>query len=335
MAATRAEVAALAGVSPSTVTYVLTGQRPTSERTRARVRHAIEVLGYEPNRQASSLASRSVRSAGVLLRMERESVEVGDLEYIDGIRSSLEPAGIQVVVPMGLRGRMRTNVHELVRSQSIDSAILMDVAVGDEREELLLAERVPTVLIGSSLRQHGAPSIDADFSQMARISLEHLAGLGHRRVLAAARMPQLESARAYLAQREAMLAEASRLGIEIVTRFLPDNAVLGGSLVTQAGLVGGCTAVLSNNPAATSGLMAAALALGLQVPRDFSVLTMAGAVATDGAGRMLSETNVDSGAMGRRAGRILLRLLEDCDLDEHVLVPARVIDRGSTGPLPA
>lgn len=334
MAVTRADVARLAGVSPSSVTYVLTGQRPTSQQTRERVRRAVAQLGYVPNRQASSLASRSVRSVGVLLRMERESIEVGDLAYIDGIRSSLEPSGLQVVVPMSLRSHPETSMHELVRSRSIDSAILMDVAEADEREQLLLAEKVPTVLIGSSHRRHGAPSIDADFNQMARISLEHLVGLGHRRILLVARMPELERARAYRAQREAMARQARSLGVEIVTRFLPDNAVLGGGLVHADGLAGGCTAVLSNNPAATAGLMAAALALGLRVPQDFSMLTMAGAVATDGAGRQLSETNVASAEMGQAAGEMLLRLLRDPGLDEHVLVQATVSDHGSTGPAP-
>ena len=63
MPATRADVARLAGVSPSTVTYVLTGKRATSESTRNRVLHAIEELGYLPNRHASVLAAHSVRSA--------------------------------------------------------------------------------------------------------------------------------------------------------------------------------------------------------------------------------------------------------------------------------
>ena len=82
MPATRADVARLAGVSPSTVTYVLTGKRATSESTRNRVLHAIEELGYLPNRHASVLAAHSVRSVGVLFRMQPRSVDLDDQGYV-------------------------------------------------------------------------------------------------------------------------------------------------------------------------------------------------------------------------------------------------------------
>mgnify|MGYP001742102632 FL=1 len=56
MAATRADVARAAGVSPSTVTYVLSGQRSTSSSTRERVMRAVRDLDYHPNTAARSLA---------------------------------------------------------------------------------------------------------------------------------------------------------------------------------------------------------------------------------------------------------------------------------------
>ena len=334
MAATRADVARRAGVSPSTVTYVLTGQRSTSQATRERVRQAIEELGYQPNLLASFLASRSVRSVGVLLRMERESVEVGDLLYIDGVRAGVEGAGILVVVPMGLRSRPQDNLHDLIRSRSIDSAILMDVAIDDEREAFLLQEGVPTVLIGTSGRPGGVPSIDADFDQMAELAMRHLAALGHERVLMVTRSPDIETARAYQVQHEAVRSVAVRVGLTGVYRALPDNVIFGGQLVGPTGLVEGCTAVLSNNPAVLSGILAAAQALGLEVPRDLSAMSM-GSLVSGGTGQLLaSASDVDAYEMGRSAGDMLVRLIKEPGLDEHVSMPATLIDRGTTGPAP-
>ena len=68
MAATRADVARAAGVSPSTVTYVLTGQRSTSSSTRERVMRAVRDLDYHPNTAARSLASPVLRTVGVRFR---------------------------------------------------------------------------------------------------------------------------------------------------------------------------------------------------------------------------------------------------------------------------
>ena len=162
MGATRADVARLAGVSPSTVTYVLTGTRSTSVGTRERVHRAIEELGYHPNSHASMLAARSARTVGVLFRLQRHSIDVNDLDYVDGVRQRIEPEGIHVVVPLSGASTAGDDLVRLVRSRTLDAAILMDVAHDDERERILTEEHVPTVLIGTS-GTSGTPSIDVDF----------------------------------------------------------------------------------------------------------------------------------------------------------------------------
>ena len=149
MPATRADVARLAGVSPSTVTYVLTGKRATSESTRNRVLHAIEELGYLPNRHASVLAAHSVRSVGVLFRMQPRSVDLDDQGYVGGLRARLEAEGIRVFVPLVRAREVRKDLSALVQSRTMDAAVLMDVAPDDERERLL-RNKVPVVLIGTS-----------------------------------------------------------------------------------------------------------------------------------------------------------------------------------------
>ena len=183
MAATRADVARAAGVSPSTVTYVLSGQRSTRSSTRERVMRAVRELDYHPNIAARSLASPGLRTAGVLFRRQRSTIDANDLDYVDGVRRALEPSGIQVVIPVMTSSAPLIELRSLVRSGSLGGVVLMDVAQGDEREAMLLDEEIPTVLIGSSGRAVGAPGVDTDFVQMAHASVEHLAGLGHRRII--------------------------------------------------------------------------------------------------------------------------------------------------------
>ena len=66
-APTSQDVARLAGVSQSTVSYVLTGSRPISEATRARVEDAIAKLGYHPNSGARTLRSRRSGVIGLMV----------------------------------------------------------------------------------------------------------------------------------------------------------------------------------------------------------------------------------------------------------------------------
>lgn len=330
MTATRADVARLAGVSPSTVTYVLTGERATSEKTQERVRRAIEALGYHPNRHASMLAARSVRSVGMLFRMQRRSIDLNDLGYVRGLRDRLEVDGVRVFVPVERTSSTRSDLRTLARSRTLDAAVLMDVAPADERERVLRKENVPVVLIGTS----GAPDsvgVDADFEQMVDTAVEHLVGLGHRRMLYLARHVDSDLANAYRAQTEAMSKVGEVCGVEVVHSPVPDNAVSGAAVLASGSPPHGCTAVVSNNPIALEGLLAAAWSHGTQVPEQMSVVALGVTAPRDPHGGLVTEVSVDRAAMGRQAGDLLMKLIAEPDAPaQRLTMPSVLIDRGST-----
>ena len=332
MAATRADVARAAGVSPSTVTYVLTGQRSTRSSTRERVMRAVRELDYHPNTAARSLASPLLRTVGVLFRRQRSTIDANDLDYVDGVRRALEPSGIQVVIPVMTSSAPLTELHALVRSGSLGGVVLMDVAQGDEREKMLLEERIPTVLIGSSGLSGGTPCVDTDFAQMAHAAVSHLAGLGHRRVIALMRETAHDDSHARQDQARELLRAADDLGMDVLVHQVPELALAGSDVVGAGGLVEGCTAVISNNPAACMGLACAAHAHGLSVPADLSVLTLGVTEYRGQQGEAFSELSVDRESMGTAAGSLLLtRLRGEPDPAElSTLMSAVLNDRGST-----
>ncbi|RJF43137.1 LacI family transcriptional regulator [Actinomyces sp. 2119] len=332
MVATRADVARRAGVSPSTVTYVLTGERPTRRQTRERVMRAVRELGYQPNTAARSLASRVPRSVGVLFRMERAGIDLSDLDYVDGVRSRLESEGIQVSVPVLHRDSLLGSLRGLVRSQTLDAAVLMDVTVGDERERMLLDEEMPTVLIGTSRQEGGAPSVDADFEQMADLTVSHLAGLGHRRLVFLMRGDKTQKANAYQAQRRALRQAARRRGLFHLEVPVPENVAQGLRVLDNDTLVEGCTAVVSNNPEAMGGLVAAALARGLSIPEGFSLISLGATGFRDVQERLVSEVSVDRAAMGCAAGDLMVRVSAEPTFCEHTLMDGILYDHGSTAP---
>ena len=322
MAATRADVARAAGVSPSTVTYVLSGQRSTSSSTRERVMRAVRELDYHPNTAARSLASPVLRTVGVLFRRQRSTIDANDLEYVDGVRRALAPSGIQVVIPVMTSSAPLIELRSLVRSGALGGVVLMDVA----------EEKVPAVLIGSSDRAGGAPGIDADFTQMARAGVEHLAGLGHCRIVALLRETASDDAHARQDQAHELLRAAQERGLELLVRQVPEAALAGADIVEAGGLIEGCSAVLSNNPAAVVGLACAAQAHGLSVPADLSVLTLGVTQDSGRHGEAFSELSVDREAMGTEAGSLLLSRLrgEPDPPQRRRLIPAVLTDRGST-----
>ena len=76
MAVTIKDVAALAGVSPSTVSRTCKNNPSISEETKERVRKAMAELGYEPNFQASNLAAQISRSIGICMRSVESATTV-------------------------------------------------------------------------------------------------------------------------------------------------------------------------------------------------------------------------------------------------------------------
>ena len=332
MAATRADVARAAGVSPSTVTYVLSGQRSTRSSTRERVMRAVRELDYHPNTAARSLASPVLRTVGVLFRRQRSTIDANDLGYVDGVRRALEPSGIQVVIPIVKSSAPLIELRSLVRSGALGGVVLMDVAQGDEREAMLLKEGIPTVLIGSSGSSGGALGVDTDFGQMARAAVDHLAGLGHRRVVALMRETASDDSHARQDQARELLRAAGALAVDVLVRQVPELALAGGDIVGADGLVDGRTAVISNNPAALVGLACAAQAHGLSVPADLSVLTLGVTEYRGRHGEAFSELSVDREAMGAAAGSLLLTRLrgEPAPVEHRTLMPAVLTDHGST-----
>ena len=85
VAFTSKDVARAAGVSQSTVSYVMSGKRPISERTRERVLAAIEQLTYEPNAGARALASQRTRVVGLVVPFGSGSDTAGLLPFIETI----------------------------------------------------------------------------------------------------------------------------------------------------------------------------------------------------------------------------------------------------------
>ena len=86
---TSRDVAKLAGVSQSTVSYVLTGKRPISEETRRRVEDAMTQLTFHPNAGARALASQRTRVVGLIAPFGASTHQQGILPFVETIASGV------------------------------------------------------------------------------------------------------------------------------------------------------------------------------------------------------------------------------------------------------
>ena len=175
---TSQDVARLAGVSQSTVSYVLTGSRPISEATRRRVEAAILELGYHPNSGARTLRSR--RSGVIGLMVPEADGDDGVLMvFVRTIAREARRHGYDILLVTAQEGA--DGIRRVVRTGVCEALILMEVDRHDERIAPVLASGLPFVTIGKPEEFPHGSVIDLDFEMLGRMVLEraHEEGCAH------------------------------------------------------------------------------------------------------------------------------------------------------------
>jgi DNA-binding LacI/PurR family transcriptional regulator len=174
---TSKDVARMAGVSQSTVSYVMTGKRPISERTRQRVLAAMEQLTYEPNAGARALAGRRTQVVGLVVPFEAGSEVAGLLPFIETIASSARANDHEVLLVTADEGS--AGLRRLAGRALCDAIVMMDIREQDERVPVAAALPIPVVLVGVPDDPAGLYCVDLDFEAAARMAVDELVDTGH------------------------------------------------------------------------------------------------------------------------------------------------------------
>jgi DNA-binding LacI/PurR family transcriptional regulator len=174
---TSKDVARIAGVSQSTVSYVMTGKRPISERTRQRVLAAMEQLTYEPHAGARALAGRRTRVVGLVVPFQAAGDTAGLLPFIETIASSARANDHEVLLVTADEGS--TGLRRLAGRALCDAIVMMDIREDDERVPVAAALSVPVVLVGVPADAAGLYCVDLDFEAAARMAVDELVDTRH------------------------------------------------------------------------------------------------------------------------------------------------------------
>jgi DNA-binding LacI/PurR family transcriptional regulator len=177
--ATIADVATAAGVSISTVSYVMSGKRSISKETRKRVERAIEQLDFRPHASARSLASRATSIIGLQAPL-RAGVDVHVvMQIVAGIVREARAHSYDVLL---LTDDEAEGLERASRSSLVDALLIMDVSYDDPRIATLHSLPTPAVLIGLPGSDVATTCVDFDFEAAGELAATRLAELGHRRV---------------------------------------------------------------------------------------------------------------------------------------------------------
>ncbi|WP_347404716.1 LacI family DNA-binding transcriptional regulator [Solwaraspora sp. WMMD1047] len=330
---TIADVARHAGVAVSTVSYVLSGKRAISATTRERVRASVRALGYHPNAGARALASRRANVIALVLPLRSGMHLPVLMQFATAVVTTARQFDHDVLLVTADEGP--AGLRRIAASAMVDGIVLMDVEMRDDRVPLLRELARPSVLIGFPADAAGLTCVDLDFYRAGRACVEHLAGLGHRRIaLLGAPSVVYDRDTGFAHRTRAGFAETAReLGIAAVAQPCEENfdAVrreLAGLLDRHPDL----SALVVHNEAAVGQVLAALTALGRSVPADMSVLAICPDEVAERASPALTSVLVPAEEVGRQAVSLVMRKLEGEAVPESTLLDPRLTLRASTAP---
>ncbi|WP_326781432.1 LacI family transcriptional regulator [Streptomyces longwoodensis] len=333
---TLAEVAQHAGVSASTVSYVLSGKRSISATTRERVEQSIRQLGYHPNAGARALASSRSNIIALMIPLRTDMYVPVMMEIAIAVATTARLHGYDVLLLTGEEGP--DAVRRVTGSGLADAMIVMDVELDDERLPLLRQTGQPSVLIGLPSDTTGLTCVDLDWAATGALCVEHLATLGHRDVAVIGEAPAVYERHTGFAERtlDGLRTRARDAGLRVLHR--PCEGGYDAMAVTLTRILDerpGTTGFVVQNESAVEPLLALLRQQGRAVPEDVSVVGICPDQVATQASVRLTSVAIPAQDMGRYAVERLVAKLDGRREDDVVLLAPELTVRASSGPAPS
>ena len=335
MAVTIKDVAALAGVSPSTVSRTCKNNPSISEETKERVRKAMAELGYEPNFQASNLASQNSRTIGIILPASAKEVYENSfyLEAIQGISHYCNGRQYMTTIVTGQdEAEILDAVRSMSRSGKVDGFIILYSKKDDPVIDYLFNEGLLYILIGKATQYTNQTIyIDNDNLLAGREATEYLYQLGHRRI-------------AYLGSDSSLMFSADRKAgyqLALASHQLPvrpeycvevknvsennEEAIRG--LLMQKDRP---TAILVSDDILAVSLERVCLENHLAIPEDLSIISFNNSLFARLTSPQLTSIDIGAGQLGSEAASQIINHIENPNpLATKIIVPHHLIERDS------
>jgi LacI family transcriptional regulator len=336
--ATARGVAELAGVSRTTVSFVLNnipGMR-ISEETRQRVLEAARQLNYHPDATARRMVSGRTNVIGFVLRQSPDQAFADQFlpQVLGGLGQAAAAQSYRILLEP-IPPENHTGAYaQLIRERHVDGIVLSGPRFDDRDLLSAQAEGAPVVLIGH-LPNTNLSFVDVDNVDGARRATEHLLGLGHRRVALITNAPLAYTASAdRLAGYQQALKAAGLSFDESLVRY--------GAFTPQSGEAA-MTDLLSVTPRPTAVFVASdAVALGalqairrhsLHVPHDIALVGFDDIPLAGFIDPPLTTVRLPAAGLGWGAADLLIRLItaEETIRNPNIILETELVVRASCG----
>ena len=330
------DIAKIAGVSTTAVSFVLNDRPGVSDATRKHVQEVIKRTGFTPNVHTRRLnLGRSFTIHVVLFWHEQDIFNQFALEILYGIFQSCKQFGYGVLFTFVEKNMDCSQLMASVRSKDCDGVILSQI---DDPLfiSLLQQEHIPFVCVDSHVKRDGSlPLVEVDYYKAAYDAVMYLHHAGHAKIGYIAPTTPLELHLSTFSGYTNALREC-RLTCDPAwignIAFAADSASRYFELLLQSGQLP--TAFLCIGDPFAIDLIHCMKQHGFKIPQDMSVISIDDLVVSRYLDPPLTTVTFPKEELGRRAVNVLLHMIEGKAYDAVNLLPVSIVERGSVRRLP-
>lgn len=330
------DVAAHAHVNISTVSRALNpeARHLISDEAVVRVIESARAIGYRQNKLASALTSGRSHVVGILLPDIENAVFP---PMVRGIEERLAKEGYAVLIANAAGSAAdRERVLEQMFGRQVDGLVVATASRDDQVVRRCALEHVPVVLVNRSEEHRLAPEVVNDDFYSMQMAIDHLAGLGHRRI-------------GHVAGPDALATGHARSqGFQLAAQRnkIPNHCIVEATEFTrEAGRIAcaellrryrAVTAIVAANDLLALGCYDSLAARGLRCPQDVSVVGHNDIPLVDMVSPPLTTLRIQHREMGRQAAQLLLEQFRAPETKPvRITLAPELMIRGSTAPPPA
>jgi DNA-binding LacI/PurR family transcriptional regulator len=337
------DIAARAGVAPMTVSRAINENGYVSSEARERILRAVKDLDYHPNGLARSLKRRRTHVVGILLP------DIGH-PFSAELGKHLE----ETFLARGYTSFISTSQRSVEREQAalnaffdhrVDGIVVatLETRAGNDALLRLVNRGVPTVIVGRTLSHENVDQVNADHWKGGHEMVQHLVGLGHRRIgFIGASMPMNASVARFQGYVDGLKEHGCPVSPDLIIG--PDDLESPAFATQEQGYEGmkrlaaldnPPSAVFARNDAVAMGALRAARDLGLSIPDDIAIAGFDNLPISAYTSPPLTTVNQPTAILGHRAAEFVLDRIEgrvtadrrDLRLDCEVVVRESTVGR--------
>ncbi len=330
------DVAKEVGVSITTVSRALNGYSDVSEKTKERVREAVERLNYAPDASARSLGGKADTTIALLTSELREKDENGFVYgLINGIFQQCNKHDCEFVLLATNKARQeKLSFLQLCKKKNLSGVVVTGLRTNDPYYKEILKSSVPCAIFDMEVSGKNKCKITIDNVAAAREAVRHIIALGHKEIgMLNGGITADVSGERYSGYVSALLEAKIPLKLDymIYCDFIEDIAFEKTQELLKK--YPHITAIFCASDMMAIGAIRGIEAMGMRVPEDISVMGFDDIPIAEYVYKGISTIRQCPSRIGKEGSEAVWKMIQGEEVSDEIVLPHELIVRGTTGPV--